>query len=309
QTLEEYSGKICGKDFGLCVNPEFLREGNAVHDMLNPSKIIIGSDNREAAHMLKNFYLNFYREECPPILITNFSTAEMIKYANNAFLATKISFINEIANICESIPGADVKIVAKALGLDSRINPKFLNAGLGFGGSCFPKDVKAIIQLSHELRYTPKILEAVLEVNEQQPLRVIKLIKNKLGTLRGKKIAILGVAFKPETDDIREAPSLKIINALINEGANVTVYDPKALENVKKIFGNKIEYCSSTKECIHQAECCIVVTEWNEFRKLTPEDFKLLMKTPLLIDGRRMYDPQIFIDKKIQYFGIGLGST
>jgi UDPglucose 6-dehydrogenase len=305
--IETRSGKRCGTDFGLCMNPEFLREGSALHDTLNPDRIVIGENDKKSGDILEALYRDFYEEKTPPIIRTNLPTAELIKYASNAFLATKISFINTIANICDKTPGVDVTTVAKAMGLDKRVSPHFLNAGLGYGGSCFPKDLKALIAYSKKLSYTPELLEAVENINEAQPYKAVQLCKKFSGSLKNKKIAILGLAFKPNTDDMREARSIPIINQLLKEGANVMAYDPAALENAKSIFKDKIEYASSATECIKNADCGILVTEWEEFKKLTPEDFIQNMKQPILIDGRRIYHPEEF-GKKLKFAAIGLGS-
>ena len=304
--LERYSGKKCGEDFGLCMNPEFLREGSAMHDTFHPDKIVIGEYDKKSGDILQNLYEEFYKEDMPPVIRTNLPTAEMIKYANNAFLATKISFINQIANICQKTPKTDVVKIAKAIGLDERINPKFLRAGLGFGGSCFPKDVKALIAYSKSLGYTPKLLEAVIEVNEAQPYMAIELSKKLLGDLKGKHIAVLGLSFKPGTDDMREAVSIKVIRRLLEEGAQVTAYDPVAIPNAKRILGESINYAESAIHCIKGSDCCIIVTEWDEFKRLKPEDFINNMHNPIVVDGRRIYDPKIF-SKKLKFAAIGLG--
>lgn len=304
--LEKHSNKHCGSDFGLCMNPEFLREGSALHDTLNPDRIIIGEHDKKSGETLESLYRGFYGDETPPIIRTNLPTAELIKYANNAFLTTKISFINTIANICEKIPRTDVTTVAKGIGLDQRINPRFLRAGLGYGGSCFPKDVKALIAFSSQLGYTPAMLQAIHEVNENQAKHVVKKAKEKLTELKEKRIAVLGLAFKPDTDDMREARSIPIIKQLLNEGANIIAYDPIAIPNAKSIFKNKIRYASSPIDCLKDADCCIIVTEWEEFKKLKPEEFTQNMRHPILIDGRRIYNPTEF-SKKLKFAAIGLG--
>ena len=305
--LEKYSNKNCGSDFGLCMNPEFLREGSAISDALHPDHIVIGEYDKRSGDVLQTIYSELHHGESIPIVRTNLPTAELIKYANNAFLATKISYINTIANICEKIPKADVTTVAHSIGLDQRINPRFLRAGLGYGGSCFPKDVKAIIAFCKKLGYTPTILEAAHEVNEKQASKAVEKAKIMLTDLNGKKIAILGLAFKPDTDDMREARSIPIINGLLAEGATITVYDPVAVQTAKAFFGNKISYSSSAITCLNDADCCIIVTEWNEFKQLTPKDFKQHMKQPYLIDGRRIYNPKEY-SKKLNFAAIGLGS-
>ena len=222
-------------------------------------------------------------------------------------LATKISFINTIANICEKIPGADVKVVATAMGMDKRIGPLFLDAGLGYGGSCFPKDVKALIACSKSLGYEPQILDSVESVNKCQPLRAIELCEELIGSVYGKQVAILGLAFKPDTDDMREARVIPLINGLIELGAKIIAYDPVAMPNAREIFKDKIQYADTPGDCLKNADCAVLVTEWPEFQQLKPEDFSRLMKTPALVDGRRVYDPEIF-GAKIKFKAIGLGS-
>jgi len=303
--LQEYSNKKCGQDFGLCMNPEFLSEGTAINDTLNPYQIIIGENDKKSGDALEAFYKQLHQNTVP-IIRTNLSTAELIKYANNAFLATKISYINTIANICEKIPRADVQTVAKAIGLDNRISPKFLRAGLGYGGSCFPKDLQALIVFSKQKNYKPTLLEATQKVNNQQINHTINLIKKTLGNLSNKTIAILGLSFKPHTNDMREARSTPIIKQLLNQGAKIKVYDPKALPNAKQIFKNQITYAKSAKQCITNTDCTLIVTEWPEFKKLQPPDFIKHMKQPILIDARRIYDPQKFT-KNMKYLAIGLG--
>jgi UDPglucose 6-dehydrogenase len=304
--LEKESKKVVGEGFGLCMNPEFLRQGSAFQDTLNADRVVIGSFDKRSGDVLEDLYKGFYSTHVPTIIRTSLSTAELIKYASNSMLATKISFINTIANICEKIPDADVKVVATAMGLDKRIGPLFLDAGLGYGGSCFPKDIKALIACSKSLGYDPELLDSVEQVNKTQPLKAVKFCKEQLGSLEGKKIAILGLAFKPDTDDMREARVIPIVNQLLKEGATVTAYDPVAMPVAKAIFDDKIRYASSTLECIIGADACIVVTEWAEFKKLTPEDFTKNMKQPILIDGRRIFNPETF-KTTMRFVALGLG--
>ncbi len=304
--LEQKSNKKCGQDFGLCMNPEFLRQGSAFNDTLNADRVVIGSYDQRSGDSLEALYRDFYKPQAPPIIRTTLSTAELIKYASNAMLATKISFINTIANICEKIPSADVKVVAEAMGLDKRIGPLFLDAGLGYGGSCFPKDVKALIACSKNFGYNPELLESTENVNKKQPLKAVDLAKQQIGTLKDKKIAILGLAFKPDTDDMREARVIPIINQLIAEDAHVVAYDPVASSTAKLIFKSKITYATSLSSCLQDADLCIIVTEWPEFKNLKPEDFIKYMKHPNLIDGRRIYNPQEFREK-LKFTAIGLG--
>jgi UDPglucose 6-dehydrogenase len=305
--LEKESKKKCGPDFGLCMSPEFLRQGSAFEDTMHTDRIVIGEYDKKSGDTLENLYKDFYAKNMPPTIRTTLSTAELIKYASNSLLATKISYINTIANICEKIPGADVKTVATAMGLDKRIGPLFLNAGLGYGGSCFPKDVKALMAYSKNLGYPLKLLDAVEDVNKTQPLKAIQFCKEQLGNLKGKHIAILGLAFKADTDDMREARAIPIINQLTKEGAIVTAYDPVATPIAKTIFKNKIQYASSAISCLKNADCAILVTEWDEFKKLTPEDFTKNMKQPILFDGRRIYNLETF-SRKLKFNAIGLGN-
>jgi len=305
--IEEYSGKKAGKEWGLCMNPEFLKEGSALKDISRPARIVIGEYDKKSGDMLEKFYRQIYDDPEIPIIRTSLSTAEIIKYANNAFLATKISFINSIADICEKIEKCDVARVAKVLGLDPRISPFFLNAGLGFGGSCLPQDIRALIAFSKEIDANPRLLESVYEINKNQPLKAVEFCEQLIGEVKGMRIAILGLAFKPNTDDIREAPSLKIIDELLKRKALVVVYDPQALENVRRIYGDKLIYASTPLECLASADCAIVVTEWVDFKKLTPEDYKRYMRNPAIVDGRRIYDPEEFKNAGVKYLAIGLG--
>jgi len=307
-TIENISGKRCGIKFGLCVNPEFLREGCALHDVLNPDRIIIGEYDQKSGDILESIYKDFYGRNMPTVIRTNLPTAELTKYANNTFLVTKISFINTIANICEKVPGADVKVVAKGIGLDKRIEPLFLNAGLGYGGSCLPKDVRALIAFSKDLGYNPLLLNDVEEVNKAQANKAVELCETILDNLKDKRIAVLGLAFKPNTDDMRGATSIKIINQLLQRDANVVAYDPAAMNNAKKIFKDKIEYATSAIDCIKGADCCIIITEWDEFKRLNPEDFVKQMRKTIIIDGRRVYNPNEF-KKKVKFAAVGLGTS
>jgi UDPglucose 6-dehydrogenase len=305
--LETESNKTAGIDFNIVTNPEFLREGNAIHDTEFPDRIVMGSERLEAFEALEGFYRDFHGGKLPPIIRTTHENAELIKLANNGFLATKITFINTIAAITERIAHADVRTVAKGIGIDERIGPHFLNAGLGYGGSCFPKDINALTQYSRELNYEPELLRTVSEVNRTQPVKAVEFAKTRLTSVRGKKVAILGLAFKPHTDDMREAVSIPIVTELLQEGAEVTVYDPAANEAAKEIFSDKVEYASDARECIKGADLAIVVTEWEEFGKLTPNDFQAFMRTPIVFDGRRVFDENLMRDARIEFAAIGLG--
>lgn len=276
--LEKHSGKKAGADFGLAMNPEFLREGKAIEDFMHPDRIVIGALDERSAEVLEGLYRDF---KCP-ILKTSPSTAEMIKYATNSFLVTKISFINEIGNICKLL-GIDVYEVAKGLGMDSRISPRFLRAGIGWGGSCFPKDVKALVGKAKEVYYRPVLLSAALEVNEGQPLRLIELLERKV-SLKDLDVVVLGLAFKPGTDDMREAPSIKVVHGLLKRGARVHACDPKAVEEARKLFGvhENLHLYTSAEEAVKHGKYVLIVTEWDEFRR------KELYKGKVVIDGRRI---------------------
>ncbi|MDF1557275.1 MAG: UDP-glucose/GDP-mannose dehydrogenase family protein [ANME-2 cluster archaeon] len=280
--IENVSGKTAGVDFGAAMNPEFLREGKAVYDFMHPDKIVVGALDQRSDDAVSALYAGLDRE----ITHTDPSTAEMIKYVNNSFLATKISFSNEIGNICKQL-GIDTYQVMEAVGKDFRISPYFLNSGAGFGGSCFPKDVKALIGKAKELGYEPTLLESVVKVNEAQPLLMIDLLESSLGDLNGLIIAVLGLAFKNDTDDIRESRSIPVIRTLLDKGAVVTAYDPMAADNMRQLFDNdSILYCDSAVQALEGADGCLVMTEWDEFRSLCSEFTK--MKRPLVIDGRNV---------------------
>jgi len=305
--LEEHSGKALDEGFGLCSNPEFLREGNAIYDSDNPDRIIIGGEREEDLLYLEAFYKEFYQDRTPPIIKTSYENAELAKYANNAFLATKISYINMIANLCQQIEGADVKDVARGIGLDKRIDPLFLNAGLGWGGSCFPKDLKAISAYGSKLNVQTPIIDAALAINNTQPLRAVEMAEKLLGQLKDKRIAILGLSFKPDTDDMREAISIRLIRELQSREAKVIAYDPAAMPNARTILQGEIEYATSAIDCITNADCCIVVTEWNEFKKLPAEIFVQRMKKPAIVDGRRIFNASDFTRAGAMFSALGLG--
>jgi len=302
--LEKHSRKEAGEDFGLAMSPEFLREGSSMYDVANPDRVVIGEFDKRSGDILEELNRKLYKNKVP-ILRMSLPSAELAKYASNAFLATKISFINQIANICERISGVDVVEIAEAMGLDPRIGPGFLKAGAGWGGSCFPKDAKALVAISRKLGYVSKLIEDVISINFMQARHMVELAEEELGNLEGKKIAILGLSFKPNTDDIREAASLRIIELLLSEGAKVTAFDPVAIGRVKKVLGDRISYANNVYECLENADCCMLVTEWDEFKKLQPSDFIKWMHKPLLIDGRRIYDPMTF-SKRLKLRAIGL---
>jgi UDPglucose 6-dehydrogenase len=305
--IERESGKTAGIGFGLCSNPEFLREGNALHEAEFPDRIVIGSEDAVAAKKLESFYEELHGEHMPPVVRTTHENAELLKYANNAFLATKISFINTIANIAERTPNADIQTIAHGIGLDKRIGPEFLKAGLGWGGPCLPKDVKALVEFSKTVNYNPELIKSVITTNEEQNGRTLQAAREVLGSLMGKRIGILGLAFKPGTDDMREAVSVPLIQELIREGASVAAYDPAALHNARKIFRNDISYSRDSQECIDGADCCIIVTDWDEFKAIAPKDFIERMRSPVVIDGRRIYDADRYTKAGIRLSAIGLG--
>ncbi len=304
--VAESSGRELGDSLLVAVNPEFLREGSAVRDMMRPDRIVIGDVGDGSSEVVAELYREFYGRRMPPVVKTSAVNAEMIKYASNAFLAAKISLINEIANVCERIPGADVRIVAQGIGLDPRIGPHFLGAGIGFGGSCFPKDVRALIATARELGYEPAMLRAALEVNDRQPLRAVEMAEEVLGGLRSKRAAVLGLAFKPNTDDVRESPALKLVEELLRRGAEVRAYDPAAATNAARALGGRAEVVGNLEDCLREADVCFIATDWEEFRSLRPEDFRRLMRRPVVIDGRRVYDPERF-SGELTYRAIGLG--
>jgi len=299
--LQRLSGKKIGKDFGLVTNPEFLRETMAVHDTLYPHVIVLGGDNNSFMKKVRKFYYNLHHNV--PIVLTNYGTAEIIKYANNSFLATKISFINQIANICEEIPDVNVDDVSRTIGLDPRIGNLFLDAGPGYGGSCLPKDVKAIIDFSTKLGVNPTLLAAVEKTNKQQINSIIELIKQNIGKIHGEKIAVLGIAFKPETDDIRDSVSIELVNMLVKLGGKISIHDPKAIENARKIFRDKVKYLNSVSAAVKDCNCAVIMTAWNEYKKINNESIKH-MTTKFIIDSRRIISNK---NLNAKYFAIGLG--
>ena len=288
-----------GIDFDVVSNPEFLREGSAIYDFMSPDRIVIGVESERAAEIMADLYkpLNV------PIVVTNIETAELIKHASNSFLALKISYINAVANICEKV-GADVVKVTEGMVYDKRIGREFLDAGVGYGGYCFPKDVAAFIRIAEETGYDFELLKVVQEINEYQRRQIVKKAKNLLWNLNGKTTGILGLAFKPNTDDMREAPSIDIIKKLQEEGARVKAYDPQAMENAKLIFRD-VEFCQHPYHVAEGADALIIVTEWDEFKALDLLKIKQLLKQPVIIDGRNIYNPQKMKDLGFRYQGVG----
>lgn len=290
-------------EFDVVSNPEFLREGAAVRDFMHPDRIIIGAESERAIETMKSIYNVLYLIDTP-FVVTNLETAEMIKYASNAFLATKISFINEIANVCELV-GADVHHVAKAMGLDGRIGIKFLHPGPGYGGSCFPKDSMALARIAENAGYDFETIKSVISVNKKQKIRMVEKIERHLLSLEGKQIGILGLSFKPETDDLREAPSITIISELLDKGSTVKVYDPIAMDNMKKLYNFSIEYCNDEYEACKGSDCVVLLTEWNQFRRLNLDRIKESLKTPIFLDLRNVYEPQEMKKNGFIYEGVG----
>ncbi len=288
-----------GIDFDVASNPEFLREGSAINDFLHPDRIVIGVESEKA----KNLLCELYKPIDAPILVTDIESAEIIKHASNSFLATKISFINAISVICERA-GADVKKVAEGMGSDKRIGKDFLNAGVGFGGFCFPKDLSAFIKIAENLGYDFKLLREVEHINDEQKKGIVRKIRESLWNLRGKKVGILGLSFKPNTDDIRYAPSIDIISELIKEGVSIKAYDPKAMEKMKRIFPD-ITYCKDPYEVCNECDALVIITEWDEFRNLDIKKIKKLLVSPIIIDGRNMFDPEELKEEGFLYTGVG----
>jgi len=300
--IQELINKVKSPDVQLTVvsNPEFLREGSAVYDTFHGDRIVIGADDERAASVVEEINKPFGI----PIIKTDRRSAEMIKYAANAFLATKISFINEIAHICEKV-GANIDDVAYGIGEDKRIGSQFLRAGIGYGGSCFPKDTKALIQIAGNVKHKFDLLESVINVNSKQQQLLYTKAKEMFDSLRGKRVAVLGLAFKPNTDDIREAASMVIIRKLLEEQADITVYDPAAMENAKKLLGDSVRYANSAIEAIIDKEIVFIVTEWDEVRSLPLESYVEQMKEPIIFDGRNCYDLKEVEKYPINYISIG----
>lgn len=283
-------------------NPEFLAEGKAVYDFTHPDKIVVGAKNKRAFDLVRKIYTGRLRTYIP-ILETEWETAELIKYANNSFLATKISFINEIANLCDKV-GADISVVSQALGMDQRIGPKFLQAGVGYGGSCFPKDVRALAKVGEKCGYETKLLNEVDELNKRQRTILFEKIIGKFkNNLSNKTITIWGLSFKPKTSDIRESPSLDIIEGLLKSG--VKVYDPIALEEIRMVFGEKITYCSKIDDSVSESSAIVLLTEWDEFRNVDFSELGKNMKEKIVFDGRNIYEPELVKEEGFEYYGMG----
>ncbi len=289
-------------NFGIVSNPEFLREGAAINDFMRPDRVVIGSHDEEAIAIMRDLYRPLYLIDAP-VVITSLESAELIKYAANAFLAMKISFINEIANLCDEI-GCDVHDVARAVGMDKRIGSKFLHPGPGYGGSCFPKDTRALSSVARQFNCESRIVDSVIEVNEQQRTRMIAKIEKLIGETKNKNIAVLGLAFKPETDDMREAPAIDIIKALMKRGANIRAFDPVAMTEAAKILPD-ILYMEDEYQAINGADALVFVTEWNQFRALDMQRIRESMRTPKIADLRNIYNPSTMRELGFEYVGVG----
>lgn len=306
--------------FDVASNPEFLREGTAVTDFLFPDRIVIGCDNQRAADVLREIYApltdgSYYARPDgipqpdqavipPPMIVTSTKSAEIIKHASNAFLAMKISFVNAVASVCEAV-GADVNQVVHGIGTDSRIGRRFLNPGIGYGGSCFPKDVMAFRAVARECSYDFRLLDEVMRINEDQRQRFLRKVHSALWTLRGKKLAVLGLAFKGGTDDIRESPALFLVESLLQEGSTITAYDPAAMDRAREVFGSRISFAGSPYEAAYKADALLILTEWEEFANLDLNRIRQELRYPIVIDGRNLYEPELMAAQGFTYYSIG----
>ena len=304
EKIREILKSTTSHPFDLLSNPEFLKQGAAVEDFMKPDRVIVGADDVRPAEILRDLYAPFVRTGSP-VLLVNTRTAEMLKYAANAFLASRISFMNEIANLCERV-GANVDMIRKGLASDSRIGPAFLFPGVGYGGSCFPKDILALIDTGRQHQYEMKILEAVDGVNQGQALLFVeKVRKHFKGNLRDKRLGVWGLSFKPRTNDMRDAPSIKIIENLLSDGATVVAYDPEAHDEAKKIFGTRIQLAATNYACVEGVDALLIVTEWQAFRHPNFERMKSVMRTPVIFDGRNIYDPAQLRQLGFTYYSVG----
>ncbi len=289
-------------EFDVASNPEFLREGTAVEDFMKPDRIVVGVQSEQGKKLLRELYSSIDA----PLLITDVKSAELIKHASNSFLAMKISFINAVSQVCD-IVGADVIQVADGMGLDKRINRKFLNAGIGYGGSCFPKDVSAFISIADKIGYDFTLLKAVSEINEQQKRYIVKKISAAMWNLKGKKIGVLGLAFKPDTDDLRDAPQLDVMKMILAEQATIQAFDPKAMDHAKELLPEGVTFCEDAYAVAKDADCLVVLTEWEEFKQLDLQKLKSAMRQPIMVDGRNLFDPETVIQAGFRYTAIGRG--
>jgi len=307
-TLEKQSGKKVGRDIGLCVNPEFLREGSAINDTMNPDALVIGREDSKSESEILQLYKKFY-EELPPVIVTSFSNAEMIKYAVNSFRGVQLSYLNSLANLANKLPGADIGEVIEGFAKITKVDNRYLRPGPGFGGSCLPKDMKAISALMKRMKVDPILLEAALKVNATQPEIIVQMGEKEAGNLKGKKIALLGLAYKGGTDDVRDSPSLQIAEALLRKGAIVAAYDPAAINNAREALHDRIYYSTSLEKSLENSELAIIATDWNEFRMLKPDIFEKLMKKAIVIDTRRLLDTKAFKESKVRLVRIGTSNS
>ena len=301
--VREIISRETAHPFSVVSNPEFLKQGAAIDDFMKPDRVVIGAEDPRAAKLMQELYAPFTRTGAP-IMLMDCASAELCKYAANAMLATRISFMNEVANVCEAM-GADVDQVRKAVAADRRIGPSFLFPGVGYGGSCFPKDVKAMLRFAQGAKYDFQILKSVEAVNEKQKLRLLQKLRKHFGSLKGKRIAVWGLAFKPRTDDMREAPAVPLINGLLADGASVTAYDPEAMKVAKDIFGSKVTFAENNYAALTGADALVLVTEWNEFREPDFERMRSLMRAPVIFDGRNIYKPEHIRSQGFTYNSIG----
>ncbi|MGD0397043.1 MAG: nucleotide sugar dehydrogenase [Nitrososphaerales archaeon] len=306
--LEAESRTRIGDRIGLAVNPEFLREGSAVRDTLQPEALVVGASNRKSSNLLLSLYREFYGR-LPPTISTTLGNAELIKYSINAARALQVSYVNFLANICSRIESGEMRDVVAGLARIARLDKRYLGAGLGYGGSCLPKDTKALFAFAQSIGVDASLLDSVIGANERQALEAVKMARKLVGTLNGKKAAVLGLAFKAGTDDVRESTAIRVIWALLNEGAEVVTYDPEAAINARSLLGNKVTYAASAKNCFTGADICIVATGWDEFKALKPSQFRRLMRSPAVVDGRRIFDPKHFRTGGVRFLRVGTAAS
>jgi UDPglucose 6-dehydrogenase len=304
QILEKSSCKLYPKDFGLCFNPEFLREGSAIDDTIHPDALIVGAEDKRSGDKLLSLYRGFYTK-LPRTLVMTTTNAEFVKYSVNVFRATQLSFLNSLANLCEQVPSSDVVEVTRGLNAMTKIDERYLKAGFGFGGSCLPKDLRAFIAISRKQGLEPSLLLSALMVNMKQPLRALDIARSFLGDLNGKRVAVLGLTFKAMTDDIRESVAINIVERFVDAGAKVSVYDPEGMENARQLLHDSVDYADGALSCIKGANCCVIATGWDEFRRIPPSSFRRFMVNPIILDGRRILDQDLFESQGVSVYSIG----
>jgi len=306
--LEAESKARVGERIGLAVNPEFLYEGSAVQDTLRPEALVVGASDMKSSDLLLSLYRRFYGR-LPPTIHTTPENAELIKYSINAVRAIQVSYVNFLANICSRIEGGEMRDVVAGLSRVTKLDKRYLGAGLGYGGSCLPKDARALRAFAGSVGVDASLLSSAIEVNEKQAEEAVKMARKLAGDLNGKRIAVLGLAFKAETDDVRESTAIRVIGNLLDKGAEVVAYDPKATNNARSVLGNRVAYATSVEECVTGADVCIVATGWKEFKSMKPGQFRRLMRSPAVVDGRRIYDPNLFRAKKIPFLRVGTATS